>query len=121
MIDAVLLSFPDVAHLGLLPYLMGPLELKCPVYATVPVYKMGQMFMYDLYQVGILVLHVDRERQRGRFHVWLPLQSRKNSEDFDLFTLDDVDKAFDNIIQVKYAQTVQLKGIIHSLSLLSVI
>lgn len=40
-----------MAHLGLLPYLMGPLELKCPVYATVPVYKMGQMFMYDLYQV----------------------------------------------------------------------
>ena len=50
-IDAVLLSFPDVFHLGLLPYLMGRLELKCPVYATVPVYKMGQMFMYDLYQV----------------------------------------------------------------------
>jgi cleavage and polyadenylation specificity factor subunit 2 len=92
-IDAVLLSFPDMAHLGLLPYLMGPMELKCPVYATVPVYKMGQMFMYDLYQ------------------------SRKNSEEFDLFTLDDVDKAFDNIIQVKYAQSVQLKGKGHGLTI----
>ena len=48
------------------------------------------------------------------------MQSRKNSEEFDLFTLDDVDKAFDNIIQVKYAQSVQLKGtyVINSLPLL---
>ena len=65
---------------------MGKLDLKCPVYATSPVYKMGQMFMYDLYQ------------------------SRHNGEEFSLFTLDDVDAAFDLIIQVKYSQTVQLKG-----------
>lgn len=50
-IDAVLLTYPDVPHLGLFPYLVGKLGLKCPVYATIPVYKMGQMFMYDLYQV----------------------------------------------------------------------
>lgn len=51
-IDAVLLSHPDVMHLGALPYAVGKLGLKCPVYSTIPVYKMGQMFMYDLYQVG---------------------------------------------------------------------
>lgn len=51
-IDAVLLSHPDVMHLGALPYAVGTLGLKCPVYSTIPVYKMGQMFMYDLYQVG---------------------------------------------------------------------
>lgn len=65
---------------------MGKLELKCPVYATIPVFKMGQMFMYDLYQ------------------------SRRNGEEFDLFTLDDVDAAFDQVVQVKYSQTIQLKG-----------
>jgi len=86
-IDAVLLSYPDVYHLGALPYLVGKLGLKCPVYATIPVYKMGQMFLYDLYQ------------------------SRHNSEEFDLFTLDDIDAAFDQIVQLKYSQTVQLKGI----------
>lgn len=75
-----------MVHLGALPYLVGKLGLKCPIYATSPIYKMGQMFMYDLYQ------------------------SRHNCEDFDLFTLDDVDAAFDLIIQVKYLQTVQLKG-----------
>lgn len=92
-IDAILLSHPDAMHLGALPYLVGKLGLRCPVYATIPVYKMGQMFMYDLYQ------------------------SRHNCEDFDLFTLDDVDAAFDLIIQVKYLQTVQLKGKGHGLTI----
>ena len=57
-IDAILLSHPDVVHLGALPYIVGKLGLKCPAYATVPVYKMGQMFMYDLYQVNE-VFHFD--------------------------------------------------------------
>lgn len=50
-IDAVLLSYPDPLHLGALPYMVGRCGLSCPIYATIPVYKMGQMFMYDLYQV----------------------------------------------------------------------
>ena len=37
-------------------------------------------------------------------------QSHHNTSDFDLFTLDDVDAAFDKIQQVKYMQTVSLKG-----------
>lgn len=47
---------------------------------------MGQMFMYDLYQ------------------------SHYNMEEFELFTLDDVDAAFDKIIQLKYNQSVSMKG-----------
>ena len=74
-IDAVLLSYPDNLHLGALPYAVGKLGLSCPIFATVPVYKMGQMFLYDLYQ------------------------SRHNMEEFDLFTLDEVDRAFDMITQ----------------------
>ncbi|XP_035277998.1 cleavage and polyadenylation specificity factor subunit 2 isoform X2 [Anguilla rostrata] len=54
---------------------------------------MGQMFMYDLYQ------------------------SRHNTEDFTLFTLDDVDSAFDKIQQLKYSQIVNLKGKGHGLSI----
>ena len=50
-IDAVLITFPDIYHMGALPYLVGKCGLHCPIYATIPVYKMGQMFMYDLYQV----------------------------------------------------------------------
>lgn len=74
-IDAVLLSFPDVSHLGLLPYLMGRLELKCPVYATVPVYKMGQMFMYDLYQVCV----EGRGGEGGGEEVYVQHVSQSNS------------------------------------------
>jgi len=92
-IDAVLLSYPDHLHLGALPYVVGKLGLNCPVYATIPVYKMGQMFMYDLYQ------------------------SHKNNEEFDVFTLDDVDAAFDKIVQLKYSQNVGLKGKGHGLTI----
>ncbi|XP_028858513.1 cleavage and polyadenylation specificity factor subunit 2 [Denticeps clupeoides] len=92
-IDAVLLSHPDPIHLGALPYAVGKLGLNCTIYATIPVYKMGQMFMYDLYQ------------------------SRHNTEDFSLFTLDDVDSAFDKIQQLKYSQIVNLKGKGHGLSI----
>ncbi|CAF1229304.1 unnamed protein product [Adineta steineri] len=84
-IDAVLITYPDLYHLGALPYLVGHCGLKCPVYATIPVYKMGQMFMYDLYQ------------------------SRSNSEDFTLFTLDHVDAAFDLFVQLKYDQSISLE------------
>lgn len=93
-VDAVLLSHPDPIHLGALPYAVGKLGLNCTIYATIPVYKMGQMFMYDLYQ------------------------SRNNSEDFTLFTLDDVDSAFDKIQQLKYSQIVNLKGKGHGLSIM---
>lgn len=85
-VDVVLLSYPDLYHLGALAYLVGKCGLSCPIYATMPVYKMGQMFMYDLYQ------------------------SRNNTEEFETFTLDDVDAAFDRITQLKYSQTVNLKG-----------
>ena len=34
--------------------------LNCPIYATVPVYKMGQMFLYDVYQVGGQLTHGQR-------------------------------------------------------------
>lgn len=85
-IDAVLISYPDIMHLGALPYLVGKLGLNCPIYSTIPVYKMGQMFMYDMYQ------------------------SQHNMKDFMLFNLDDVDATFDKIIQLKYNQSIPLKG-----------
>jgi cleavage and polyadenylation specificity factor subunit 2 len=31
-------------------------------------------------------------------------------EEFDLFNLDDIDNAFDKVKQVKYSQTINLKG-----------
>lgn len=37
--------------------------------------------------------------------------SHHNMYDFDLFSLDDVDTAFDKITQLKYNQSVSMKGI----------
>lgn len=37
-------------------------------------------------------------------------QSRHDMEEFDLFTLDDVDAAFDKIVQLKYNQSINMKG-----------
>ncbi len=85
-IDAVLLTYPDLLHLGGLPAIVGKLGLSCPIYATVPIYKMGQMFLYDAFQ------------------------ARHNVEDFNVFTLDEVDKAFEMITQLKYNQSLALKG-----------
>lgn len=48
----------------------------------VPVYKMGQMFLYD----------------------WV--NGHTSVEDFTLFNLDDIDGAFERVQQVKYSQTV---------------
>lgn len=87
-IKAVLLSHADTAHLGALPYAIGRLGLKAPIYATQPTFRMGQMFMYDQYL------------------------SHHTSSDFDLFDLDDVDTAFDPHIvhQLKHTQSCRLEG-----------
>lgn len=44
-----------------------------------------------------------------------PFQSKHDYEDFDLFTLDHIDEAFDKITQVKYNQTISLKGTVELL------
>ncbi|CDI98145.1 cleavage and polyadenylation [Echinococcus multilocularis] len=85
-IGAVLISHPSMRHLGLLPILVGKYGLKCPVYSTTPIFRLGQLFCYDEFQ------------------------SRFLCEDFSLFSLDDVDDAFELFVQVKYSQTINLQG-----------
>ncbi|CAF1052808.1 unnamed protein product [Brachionus calyciflorus] len=85
-VDAILLSYPDLNHLGALPYLISKMNLKCQIYCTVPVFKMGQMFLYDF------------------------ILSKTQNENFDTYNLDDIDNTFDKIQQIKYSQTINLKG-----------
>jgi cleavage and polyadenylation specificity factor subunit 2 len=82
----VLISYPDIPHLGALPYVVGKMGLNARIFATIPVFKMGQMFMYDSYQ------------------------ARYNAEEFDLFDLDDVDACFEKFTQLKYSQHFRLEG-----------
>ncbi|CAJ0824574.1 18060_t:CDS:10 [Entrophospora sp. SA101] len=72
-VDALLLSHPDLPHLGAYPYAFGYFGLHCPVYATVPVVNMGRMCMHDIYQ------------------------SKVNETEFDTFALDNIDSAFERI------------------------
>ncbi|OAY60627.1 cleavage and polyadenylation specificity factor subunit 2 isoform X2 [Manihot esculenta] len=85
-IDAVLLSHSDTLHLGALPYAMKQLGLSAPVYSTEPVYRLGLLTMYDQYL------------------------SRKAVSEFDLFTLDDIDSAFQNFTRLTYSQNHHLSG-----------
>ncbi|KAJ1694426.1 hypothetical protein LUZ63_011124 [Rhynchospora breviuscula] len=83
-IDAVLISHPDILHLGALPYARKHFGLSAPVYATEPVYRLGLLTMYD------------------------HCLSRRQISDFDMFTLDDIDAAFQNVIRLKYSQNYHL-------------
>nr|CDS29353.2 cleavage and polyadenylation [Hymenolepis microstoma] len=85
-ISAVLVSHASLRHLGLLPVLYGKYGLRCPVYTTIPVCKLGQLVCYDEFQ------------------------SRYLSKDFKLFTLDDIDNVFRLVVPVKYSQTTNLQG-----------
>ncbi|KAH9647024.1 cleavage and polyadenylation specificity factor subunit 2 [Citrus sinensis] len=85
-IDAVLLSHPDTLHLGALPYAMKQLGLSAPVFSTEPVYRLGLLTMYDQYL------------------------SRRQVSEFDLFTLDDIDSAFQSVTRLTYSQNYHLSG-----------
>ena len=65
----MLLSHGDLHHLGALPYLRKH-GLQCPVYATVPVWRMGALAVRD-------ALHAHTSTYR-----------------FDAFTASDVEAAF---------------------------
>ncbi|KAG2494598.1 hypothetical protein HYH03_007363 [Edaphochlamys debaryana] len=69
-VDAVLLSHPDLAHLGALPYLVGRAGLQAPVYSTKPVRRMGEMFHFEA------------------------VLAKQAISEFDVYDLDHVDAAF---------------------------
>lgn len=87
-LHAILLNYPDPAHVGALPYLIRHHGIPCPIYATRPVTQMGQMFMTDL------------------------LLSRLNNQEFDLYALEDIKRAFENekIVHLNFNQTFHLEG-----------
>jgi cleavage and polyadenylation specificity factor subunit 2 len=52
-VNLVLISHPDLAHVGALPYAIAKLNLKAPVYMTSPVQKMGELVLSEaLYNRG---------------------------------------------------------------------
>lgn len=70
-VHVVLLSHSDPAHLGALPFAVAKFGLDAIIFATLPVWRMGQMAMYDVFL------------------------SHDAQAPFTLFNLDDVDAAFE--------------------------
>ncbi|KAF9195029.1 cleavage and polyadenylation specificity factor subunit 2 [Haplosporangium sp. Z 767] len=85
-VDACLLSHSTLHHLGALAYAKSYLGLRAQTYATVPVMDMGRLSLYDIWQ------------------------SKRATEDFTTFNLEDIDQAFEAITCLRYQQPTVLTG-----------
>lgn len=85
-IDAVLLSQPDLEHLGALPVLVSSYGLTAPIYSTMPTCRLGRLALHGARSI------------------------RTVDSGFDAFSGDDIDKAFDRVQQLRWRQTVALTG-----------
>ncbi|KAJ1841391.1 hypothetical protein LPJ70_004236, partial [Coemansia sp. RSA 2708] len=85
-VDAVLLSHPDMAHMGAYPLAHSAYGLTCPAYATLATHMMGGLCLHDTVKT---------------------LAAR---EEFSLFGAKDVDAAFENVVPLQYSQPKALPG-----------
>ncbi|XP_049849275.1 cleavage and polyadenylation specificity factor subunit 2-like [Schistocerca gregaria] len=85
-VDVVLVSYPDIAHIGALPYARANFGLKAPVYGTIPVYKFSQVCLYDAYQ------------------------AQRYQSNFELFRPEQIDECMCGFVQLKHSQRVPLGG-----------
>jgi cleavage and polyadenylation specificity factor subunit 2 len=112
-LDAILISHADHYHIGALPCILGSKKNKknlesedneCFVgtraICTLPVYKFGQMLLYDTF--------LNREME-GLIQPTMKDGSNPNILLEDLsYDLDDVDECMANVMVVKFAQTITL-------------
>ncbi|KAK5799514.1 beta-lactamase-like protein, partial [Linnemannia elongata] len=85
-VDACLLSHATLHHLGAFAYAKSYLGLRAQTYATFPVMDMGRLSLYDSWQ------------------------SKRATEDFMTFNLEDIDQAFESITCLRYQQPTELVG-----------
>ena len=89
-VDLVLLSHAELRHVGALPAAKARYGLAAPVFATTPTIKNGALTLYEAW---------------GGFRAAKGRAAAK-----ELFTLDDVDAAFDKIRALKFDQPLSLRG-----------
>jgi cleavage and polyadenylation specificity factor subunit 2 len=86
-IDCILISHSSINHIGGLPYLMcilGLMSSSIPIYVTIPIWRMGQMELYDIQQ------------------------NYSQYQSYNIYSLDDIDNTFDSMKQLKYSQEVRI-------------
>lgn len=87
----MVLSHADIAHTGALPYAVAKLGLKYShIYCTLPVQHLGHLALYEF------------------------LASRHDVSNFEEFTYDDIDVAFEAIQGVRFGQQVNISAGVHS-------
>lgn len=86
-VDCILISHSTIHHIGALPYAVAKLGITCPVYATLPTLKMGLMVLYDAFQ-----------------------SMKERRPDFSLFSIEDVDYAFNLFSPLKFYEKFRLQG-----------
>ena len=109
-VDCVLLSHSSFRHCGALPYIRRRVGLSCPIYATLPVARMGAMTLYDHYQqhvAGITPLDSSRQQQQQQANTAEQTAAAMDEED-ELFSLDDIDAVFDSMRLLKYSEELPL-------------
>ena len=90
-VQLVLLSHGDIPHAGALPYAFAKLGLRAPVYGTLPVQRMGRLYLREA------------------------VRALSAASDFELFTLADVDVAFgENFSPLRFLQQLVSVGLFGS-------
>ncbi len=83
-IDMVLLSHPDIMHLGSLPHAFARLGMACPVYGSLPVKQMGELCLRDA------------------------LKSCPGGERAQAFTEYDIRMTFERVTALNYSQEIRV-------------
>lgn len=92
-LDAILISHADIHHIGLLPMLFrgnnglaAHTLLTTKIICTTPIYKFGQLVLYD----------------------FLLNKSMEGSADAPVYEFDDIDKAFHRVTKAKFNQDISI-------------
>jgi len=103
-VHLVLISHASLEHVGAIPYAVAHLGLTAPIYSTLPVKRMGEMYLYDAL--------IAREWGPGAKQVRAALNKEGIDKAPQLMTADDVDVAFEQFETLNFRQnlTVNTQG-----------
>lgn len=92
-VDALIISHADMHHIGSMPFLLGREGMSgVPIICTLPVYKFGQILLYDHCANGTM----------------------EDVNNIHNYEYEDIDEAFANVHTVKYSQVLDLNVICNS-------
>ena len=98
-IDAVIISQPDLAHCGALPYLYSTLKCTAPIYMTIPIMLLGSLAIYDAY------LAHNEEYNKSSSTNTSSTSITNNS--ITAFTLENVKETFETALYGGYVHTLR--------------